>query len=140
MNRLGANTSAHPLVPRIEGRIQVIRGLRVMKPAAKATAKAKSPIFEAVYETASDLHALGFIDQRKMRKFDVLCQEPIVDYDSKKIRALRDRFKLSQAVLASVLNTSLSTIRQWEIGDKHPSGPSQKLLNLLERKGLEALI
>jgi putative transcriptional regulator len=110
------------------------------KPAAKATAKAKSPIFEAVYETASDLHALGFIDQRKMRKFDVLCQEPIVDYDSKKIRALRDRFKLSQAVLASVLNTSLSTIRQWEIGDKHPSGPSQKLLSLLERKGLDALI
>lgn len=110
------------------------------KPVAKTTAKAKSPIFEAVYETAADLHALGFIDQRKMRKFDVLCQEPIADYDSKKIRALRDRFKLSQAVLATVLNTSLSTIRQWEIGDKHPSGPSQKLLSLLERKGLEALI
>jgi len=25
-------------------------------------------------------------------------------------------------------------------GDKHPSGPSLKLLNLLERKGLEAVI
>lgn len=110
------------------------------KPAVKTSAKAKSPIFEAVYETASDLHAMGFIDQRKMRKFDLLCQAPIPDYDSEKIRALRDRFKLSQAVLASVLNTSLSTVRQWEIGDKHPSGPSQKLLNLLERKGLEALI
>jgi putative transcriptional regulator len=107
---------------------------------AKTAAKAKSPIFDAVHETASDLHALGFIDQRKMRKFDLLCQAPIAEYDSEKIRALRDRFKLSQAVLASVLNTSLSTVRQWEIGDKHPSGPSQKLLNLLERKGLEALI
>jgi putative transcriptional regulator len=107
---------------------------------AKAAAKPKSPIFDAVHETAADLHALGFIDQRKMRKFDVLCQAPIPDYDSERIRALRDRFKLSQAVLASVLNTSLSTVRQWEIGDKHPSGPSQKLLNLLERKGLEALI
>ncbi len=102
--------------------------------------KAKSPIFEAVHETASDLHRLGFIDQRKMRKFGVLCLDPIPDYDSKKIRALRDRFKLSQAVLASVLNTSLSTVRQWEVGDKHPSGPSQKLLSLLDRKGLEALI
>ena len=110
------------------------------KPVAKAAAKAKSPIFEAVYETAADLHALGFIDQRKMRKFDLLCQAPVPDYSSEKIRALRDRFKLSQAVLASVLNTSLSTVRQWEIGDKHPSGPSQKLLSLLERKGLEALI
>ena len=102
--------------------------------------KTKSPIFEAVHETASDLHRLGFIDQRKMRKFDFLCLDPIPDYDSEKIRALRGRFKLSQAVLASVLNTSLSTVRQWEVGDKHPSGSSKKLLNLLERKGLEALI
>lgn len=103
-------------------------------------AKARSPILDAVHETASDLHALGFIDQRKMRKFDALCQEPIADYDNEKIRALRDRFKLSQAVLAAVLNTSVSTVRQWEMGDKHPSGPSQKLLSLLDRKGLEALI
>jgi putative transcriptional regulator len=102
--------------------------------------KTKSPIFEAVHETASDLHRLGFIDQRKMRKFDFLCLDPIPDYNSEKVRALRDRFKLSQSVLASVLNTSLSTVRQWEVGDKHPSGSSQKLLNLLERKGLEALI
>jgi putative transcriptional regulator len=34
----------------------------------------------------------------------------------------------------------LSTVRQWEIGKKSPSGPSQKLLNLLDRKGLETLI
>jgi len=110
------------------------------KVATKVVAKAKSPIFDAVHETATDLHRLGFIDQRKMRKFDLLCQTPIPDYDSEKIRALRDRYKLSQAVLASVLNTSLSTVRQWEIGDKHPSGASKKLLNLLERKGLEVLI
>ena len=102
--------------------------------------KAKSPIFEAVHETASDLHRLGFIDKRKMRKFDVLCLDPIPTYDSEKIRTLRDQLQLSQAVLASVLNISLSTVRKWEVGDKHPSGPSLKLLNLLDRKGLEALI
>ena len=110
------------------------------KPVVKVTTRAKSPIFDAVHGTTSDLHAMGFIDQRKMRKFDLLFQAPIPDYESKEFRALRDRFKLSQAVLASVLNTSLSTVRQWENSDKHPSGPSQKLLNLLERKGLEALI
>ena len=102
--------------------------------------KAKSPIFEAVHETARDLHRLGFIDKRKMRKFDVLCLDPIPAYDSEKIRTLRDQLQLSQAVLASVLNISLSTVRKWEVGDKHPSGPSLKLLNLLDRKGLEALI
>jgi len=95
---------------------------------------------EAVHETAVDLHRLGFIDQRKMRKYDALCLAPIPTYGSEQIRSLRDRYQLSQAVLASLLNTSLSTVRQWELGDKHPSGPSQKLLNLLERKGMEALI
>ena len=102
--------------------------------------KAKSPIFEAVHETASDLHWLGFIDKRKMVKFDLLCLEPIAPYDSEQIRALRERLQLSQSVLAAVLNTSLSTVRKWEVADKHPSGPSLKLLNLLDRKGLEALM
>jgi putative transcriptional regulator len=102
--------------------------------------KAKSPIFEAVHETACDLHGPGFIDQRKMHQFDLLCLDPIPDYDSEKIHALRDRFQLSQAVLASVLNTTQSTVRHWKVGDKRPSGPSQKLLNLLDRKGLEALL
>lgn len=102
--------------------------------------KTKSPIFEAVYETAKDLHRMGFIDKRKMRKFEALCLDPIPEYDSKKIRALRDHLHLSQAVLAAVLNTSISTVRKWEVGDKHPSGPSLKLLNLLDRKGLEAVL
>lgn len=102
--------------------------------------KAKTPILEAVHETAADLHRLGFIDIRKMRKFDVLCLDPVPEYDSKKIRALRDHLQLSQSVLAALLNTSLSTVRKWEIGEKHPSGPSLKLLNLLDRKGLEAVI
>ena len=102
--------------------------------------KAQSRILEAVHETALDLHRMGFIDQRKMRKYEALCLDPIPGYDSDKIRSLRERYQLSQAVLASLLNTSPSAVRQWETGNKHPSGPSQKLLNLLERKGLEALL
>jgi putative transcriptional regulator len=102
--------------------------------------KAQGRIFEAVHETASDLRRLGFIDKRKMRKFDVLCLDVIPEYDSEKVRALRDHLQLSQSVLAAVLNTSLSTVRKWEVGDKHPSGPSLKLLNLLDRKGLEAVL
>lgn len=102
--------------------------------------RSTSRILEAVHDTALDLHKAGFIDKRRMREYDALCLAPVPDYSSKKIRALRERFKLSQAVLASILNTSLSTVRQWEIGEKHPSGPSLKLLDLLDRKGLEALI
>ncbi len=102
--------------------------------------KPKSRIMQAVHEGAVDLHRLGFIDKRKMRKYDVLCLEPVHDYDAVKVRALRDRLHLSQAVLASVLNTSLSTVRKWEVGDKRPSGPSQRLLDIIERKGLDAVL
>jgi len=101
--------------------------------------KVKRPILDAVHETARDLHSAGLIDTRRMRHYDALCLAPVPEYSSKKIRALRDRYNLSQAVLALVLNTSLSTVRQWEIGEKHPSGPSLKLLYLLDRKGLEVL-
>jgi putative transcriptional regulator len=75
-----------------------------------------------------------------MHKYNLLCLQPIPDYDSKKIRKLRSQLHLSQSVLAAVLNTSLSTVQKWEIGEKHPSGSSLKLLNLLERKGLEAVL
>jgi putative transcriptional regulator len=100
----------------------------------------KSRILKAVHETARDLNAAGFIDMRRMREYEALCLTPIPAYSRQRIRALRQRHKLSQAVLAAVLNTSLSTVRQWEIGDKRPSGPSLKLLDLLDRKGLESLI
>lgn len=100
----------------------------------------RSRMLEAVHETASDLHRLGFIDKRRMQRYDVLCLEPVRDYDAQKVKALRERLQLSQAVLASVLNTSASTVRKWEVGDKRPSGPSQKLLDLIERKGLQAVL
>jgi putative transcriptional regulator len=102
--------------------------------------RAASRLLEAVHEAAQDLRAADFIDVRRMRKYDALCLAPVPAYSSGRIRALRGRHKLSQAVLASLLNTSLSTVRQWEIGEKHPSGPSLKLLDLLDRKGLEILL
>ena len=112
------------------------------KSVAKVAAKpvAKSRILEAMHESASDLHRLGFIDKRSMLTYDALCLDTIPAYCSQQIRALRDQLNLSQSVLAAVLNTSVSTIRKWEGGEKHPSGPSLKLLNLLERKGLEAVL
>jgi len=106
----------------------------------KAKTRRKNRILEAVHETATDLHAAGFITKRRMREYDALCLTPVPRYSRNKIRALRERHRISQAVLATVLNTCLSTVRQWEIGAKHPSGPSLKLLDLLDRKGLDVLI
>lgn len=105
-----------------------------------AKTKDKSGILDAVHETAADLHRLGFIDKRKMRKYDALCLDPVPNYSADEIRAIRSANNLSQTVLATVLNTSASTVRKWEAGEKHPSGPSLKLLHLLDKKGLEAVI
>jgi putative transcriptional regulator len=91
------------------------------------------------YEGMRRLFNAGLIDKREMAKFDVLCAPKPPLYSPRRIRALRHKHNLSQAVLASALNTSLSTIRQWEIGQRHPAGPSQKLLYILETKGLEGL-
>ncbi len=55
------------------------------------------------------------------------------------IKRLRTRNKASQAVFAAYLNTSPSTVQKWEQGQKKPNGPSLKLLNLVQKKGLEAL-
>ena len=102
--------------------------------------KANSRNLEAVYETASDLHSLGFMEDSEMREFDALRLQPAPAFDGAQIRALRERHHLSQALLAAVLNTNAATVRRWEIGEQRPSGPYRKLLDLLDRKGLDAVM
>ena len=102
--------------------------------------KYKSRICEAVHETASDMHCGGCITDAEMREFDALCLEPVPSYDADTIRKLRKRLDVSQVMLASVLNTSVSTVQKWDVGAKKPGGPSNKLLFLLDRKGLDALL
>lgn len=105
-----------------------------------ATVKRKSRILEEMHETARGLHSAGVISKRRMGEFDALCHLDIAEMSPKKIKLLREKSHVSQAVFAAVLNTSVSTVQKWEVGDKKPSGPSLKLLNLIERKGLEAVL
>ncbi len=92
-----------------------------------------------ILEAARGLYELGAIDGKTMREFESLrVAEPRV-YSAYEIKRLRLREKASQAVFAAYLNTSVSTVQKWEIGEKKPSGPALKLLDLVERKGLKAL-
>lgn len=104
------------------------------------TTKRKSRILDEVHEMASDLRRVGLISKRRMGEFDALCHLDVHEMSPHKIKSLRERVHVSQAVFAAVLNTSLSTVQKWEVGDKKPSGPSLKLLNLIEYKGLEAVL
>jgi putative transcriptional regulator len=105
-----------------------------------ASTKRTSRLLDAVQETAQDLAGLGFITERRLKEYGVLEIPPVKPFSDAKIRALRKRLNVSQAVLAAVLNTSKSTVQKWEIGEKTPSGPSLKLLNILDRKGIQAVI
>jgi putative transcriptional regulator len=99
----------------------------------------KSRLLSEVHETARGLAGVGVVDLQTMRDLEALCLPPVHELSAKQIRAIRDRTRMSQAVFAAVLNTSVSTVQKWEIGEKRPSGPSLKLLNVIERKGVDAL-
>ena len=96
-------------------------------------------LMETVHAAATDLYEAKAIDIKTMREFDALCLPPVKELKPKDIKKLRLREKISQSVFAIYLNTSVSTVKQWETGQKHPRGISLRLLNLIDDKGLEAL-
>ncbi|MDA0279833.1 MAG: DNA-binding transcriptional regulator [Proteobacteria bacterium] len=96
-------------------------------------------ILEVVHGGAKDLHKAGLVDAVTMREFDSLCLPPIKQFTAAQIKGLRLKTKTSQGVFAAYLNTSKTTVQKWEQGAKRPSGASLKLINLVEKKGLEVL-
>lgn len=98
-----------------------------------------SRLMNTAHEIANDLYEAGVIDAVTMREYESLALTPVAKLSPEEIKQLRLKEKVSQAIFALYLNTSLSTIRQWEQGEKHPRGTSLKLLNLVKKNGLKAL-
>jgi putative transcriptional regulator len=108
---------------------------------AKKAKKGKHPsILETVHETAKGLYDANIINATTMREFDELCLPKVKELSPRQIKSIRLREKVSQPVFAKFLNTTLSTVRQWEQGEKHPRGTSLRLLNLVAEKGLSVLL
>lgn len=103
------------------------------------TRKYKSDALEALHETASGLHRAGLIDKQTMRNFDASCLTGVKQMSAKQIAEVRKRVGVSQSVFASYLNVMAGLVSQWERGEKHPRGPSLKLLTLVKKNGLEAI-
>jgi len=99
----------------------------------------KKSITETIHETAQDLAKAGVMELATLREFDAMCLPQVKEYSPEQIKQIRIINKASQSVFALYLNTSASTVQKWEQGKKRPNGPSRKLLNIVERKGLEAL-
>ena len=102
--------------------------------------KTKSPILDAVHETAKGLHQAGVMDQLTLREFDRLCLPPVEPLAPEQIKHIRESTRVSQAVFARLLNISLSSVQKWEIGQKKPTGTALKLLHLVQKRGLEVVV
>ncbi|CAJ0793831.1 hypothetical protein LMG19083_02491 [Ralstonia psammae] len=90
----------------------------------------------AIHSAASGLHRAKLIDKKTMREYDELCIEPVPEFDARAIARIRKSVNVSQSVFAAYLNTTPSTVRQWEQGDKRPSGIAARLLQLVQKHGL----
>ena len=93
-------------------------------------------------ETAAGLNAYGVMSKANLASVRALCTEPPV-YTPERVLTIRTTIaRMSQAVFAAFLNVSVSTVQKWEspAANKHPSGAAAKLLQLVETKGVEALI
>ena len=99
----------------------------------------RSRLLREMRETATGLVRSGIVDKQTMKEFDALTLPPVRDLSPRQIRAIRTRSRVSQAVFAALLNTSVSTVQKWEIGEKRPSGPSLKLLDVIQRKDIESI-
>jgi putative transcriptional regulator len=105
-----------------------------------ATTTYKSEAMAAVHEMMEGLHQGGAIDKRTMREFDEACLAPAPALAPEEIRAIREKERVSQPVFARYLNVSKNLVSDWERGAKRPGGPALRLLSLVRRSGLEAIV
>jgi putative transcriptional regulator len=101
--------------------------------------KTKSPVLAAAHEAAQGLHKVGVMDQITLYEFDQSYLPPVKPLQPEHIKHIRESTRVSQAVFARLLNTSLSTVQKWEISQKEPTGIALKLLHLVQQRGLDAV-
>jgi putative transcriptional regulator len=94
---------------------------------------------------SKDMHDLGIMDDATYRKITMrdvgkAGAATFAPLTGEEIRALRERAHMSQAVFARHLNLTVGYVSQLERGAKRPTGPALALLDVIRRKGVEAII
>lgn len=59
--------------------------------------------------------------------------EPVIEYNSEQIRAIRMKAQMTQRVFADYLGVSVKTVEAWESGRTHPTGPACRLITFLDQ-------
>jgi putative transcriptional regulator len=91
------------------------------------------------------MHRIGMLDDEEYKQITVrhLGAQTLptaMPISAKEIPNLRASAKLSQAAFARYLNLTTGYISQLERGAKQPKGPALALLNVIRRKGFEAIL
>ena len=112
--------------------------------ASKKAAKL-SPLTKTILSTAKDMYAGGVMGKRAYEKITLrhlgeAAEVTTKQLTGKQIRALRDKAHISQAVLAHHLNVTVGYVSQLERDEQRATGPMLVLLNVIQRKGLEAIL
>ncbi len=116
---------------------------KVKKARAK---KGQSRLARELLETARDMRASGLMTKAAHDKITKrhlgAAASPVAPemLTGPEIRALREKIHLSQAVFAHLLNLTTGYISQLERGAKRPSGPALVLLDVIRRKGIDAIL
>jgi putative transcriptional regulator len=110
-----------------------------------AKKKKVSPLAKALLETADDMRKAGLMDKAThekitLRHLGATGAPKAPPITGPQIRAMRERAQLSQAVFARYLNLTVGYVSQLERGAKQPTGAALALLNVIKRKGIEAIL
>jgi len=90
----------------------------------------KKELFDELLESVREAKAIMRGEKQPSRVFI---------YDEPDVKAVRDRFKLSQPKFAGLLGISVGTLRNWEQGRRQPEGAARVLL-LVAAKYHEAIL
>jgi len=102
-----------------------------------------NPMHEALKDMGDDMFSVGLIDAAdhvKITLRDVADTVNIEDITPFEVKAMRARHHLSQGALGHYINVSPGYVSQIERGVRRPTGPTLVLLNVIRRKGLEAIL
>jgi putative transcriptional regulator len=99
-------------------------------------------IYTAVRQKLEALNEAGIDTKLSIRELDrvKLQFKAPPKYQAKDVLRIRKKLNVSQAVFAHLIASSKSTVQKWEVGDNLPSKAYSKLLELLDLKGVDALL
>ena len=96
-----------------------------------------SSLFEDLKEGLQE--AIDFEKGKGKAKTTTYIIDPVRSYSNVEIKAVRNKAGMTQAVFANYLGVSKKTVEAWELGRTHPTGPANRLIEMLDSGNTENL-